>query len=747
MVPVYALTGPDAAQSPYYTMRFIKGRTLSDAVRTYHQQHAAGQPSPLGLRDLLTDFVAVCNTLAYAHSRGVIHRDLKGANIILGDYGEVMVVDWGLAKVLGRAEEKTAAPVALPAGSSDQTLPGHIIGTPAYMSPEQAAGNADAIGPASDVYGLGAILYEILTGRAPFDGSDTYEVLRKVMQEAPVPPRRLSDSVPPALEAICLRALSKKPDDRYPSASELARDVQRWLADEPVTAYPDPLLTRIGRAARRHRLLVTAAAALLVTAVIALSISTVLIGREKAKTDVARAELFQNFRRARDVVNRFNVQMSRERLLNEPGLQPLRESLAKQAVDEFRRFVEEDSADPDVQADYGKALMTWANVTNEIGSKKRAIEIINEAIALFEKLSHEHPETRSYLTDQARCHLMQGAFYHSARELANAEKVWLISRELYQRESPASKPNLEDRKGLALVANNLGQLYTGQGKFPRTEDNIRTAFDIRHELAAADPKNEDYQRTLADTYGSRAALYFRTGHPREAEKDLEADRLIRLALRDAHLDNVEYKNDLATSYDNRGILYRRMGLRDQAVQAFEDALKVRSQVVERNPAVTQFRSELANVYRNLGSVNYDDLREANAAEHQWALLRALTGSSLDLGGSIAAVAQEQALRAGRDNYGKALEISRGLAKEYPQVLEFRAAVGIDCSNLGTFYYEVNKADALPWYSEAIELLEGVPNKELSLDIRHTLGNSYWGRAVIRSAGALRCSPWTIGTKP
>jgi PAS domain S-box-containing protein len=232
IVPVYELVRPDDGRQPFYTMRFVKGRTLSEAARDYHRKRLVGQADALDLPALLNAFVTVCNTVAYAHSRGVIHRDLKGPNVILGDFGEVVVLDWGLAKLVGRPEDAPdASLVASPDGAgtdSAYTVQGEAIGTPAYMAPEQAAGQLDKIDRRTDVYGLGAILYEILTGVPPVTGAATEEVLRKVQEEGPVPPRQLWPEAPAALEALCLRALAKRPEDRPAAAADLAREVQGW---------------------------------------------------------------------------------------------------------------------------------------------------------------------------------------------------------------------------------------------------------------------------------------------------------------------------------------------------------------------------------------------------------------------------------------------------------------------------------------------------------------------------------------
>ena len=180
IAPVYELSRSSEAEEPFYTMRFINGRTLTEAVRDYHRRRRLGETQPLALRELIGAFLTVCQVIAYAHSRGVIHRDVKGQNVVLGDFGEVMVLDWGLAKVVTEREGKpdgdgqAACPASIDDFAEDsghETVQGEILGTPSYMSPEQALGRVDLVDERSDIYGLGAILYEILTGEPPFRGS------------------------------------------------------------------------------------------------------------------------------------------------------------------------------------------------------------------------------------------------------------------------------------------------------------------------------------------------------------------------------------------------------------------------------------------------------------------------------------------------------------------------------------------------------------------------------------------------
>jgi WD40 repeat protein/tetratricopeptide (TPR) repeat protein len=265
VVPVHGLVeGPDG--QPCYAMRFIEGETLHGAIRHYHQHLESGGEAGeqrLQLRQLLTRFITVCDTLAYAHSRGVIHRDLKPGNIMLGKYGETLVVDWGLAKALHEddAGPMTAAEPESPTSEPDgeRTRMGQALGTPAYMSPEQAAGRLDQLGPASDIYSLGATLYCLLTGKAPFQDRNLSEVLKKVQAGEFPRPRTTNRHVPAPLDAICVKAMARRPEDRYASPRALAGDLERWLADEPCTAYREPWRQRLARWARRHRTAVTAA--------------------------------------------------------------------------------------------------------------------------------------------------------------------------------------------------------------------------------------------------------------------------------------------------------------------------------------------------------------------------------------------------------------------------------------------------------------------------------------------------------
>nr|WP_286177545.1 serine/threonine-protein kinase [Rhodopirellula sp. JC639] len=287
VVPIYAL-GQQDDRRPFYAMQFIRGRTLQQVVE---EKLNPRRPSPTAssherstpwydtdsLRKLLDHFVDVCQTIDYAHSKQVVHRDLKPANIMLGAYGQTLVVDWGLAKWLDPAarpsdspgtereiEQQLEATLSLDNqhdSSVDETRQGTTLGTPRYMSPEQAAGKIDQIGTAADVYCLGATLYFILTGQAPHCGeADLQSTFDRIIEGRFDPPLKIRSQIPKALQAIILKAMATQMTQRYASAGELAEDVQKYLADQPVSVFVAPPIERTLRWARNHRALTAALA-------------------------------------------------------------------------------------------------------------------------------------------------------------------------------------------------------------------------------------------------------------------------------------------------------------------------------------------------------------------------------------------------------------------------------------------------------------------------------------------------------
>jgi serine/threonine protein kinase len=267
VVPVYGFgKTPDGRLC--YAMRFIQGETLEEYIARMHsptvekdgervkQDSIFAKSRSVEFRSLLIQFCTVCNTIAYAHNRGILHRDIKPKNIMLGKYDDTLVVDWGLAMPIHRDDTARASreQTLMPSGSSGSSggTAGGPAGTPAYMSPEQASGVV-ALTPATDIFSLGATLYKMLTGRAPYSSDSAREALTKARHGTYVKPREKRDDIPRGLEAICLKAMAVDPDARYVTGVEMADDIELWLADQPVSALDERWYQRFGRWTRHHQ--------------------------------------------------------------------------------------------------------------------------------------------------------------------------------------------------------------------------------------------------------------------------------------------------------------------------------------------------------------------------------------------------------------------------------------------------------------------------------------------------------------
>ncbi len=307
IVPVHEL-GVDAQKRLFFTMKMVRGRSLGQIVEALGRDAAAEREWPLGR--LLGILVNICHALGYAHSRNVIHRDLKPANIMVGDFGEVYVMDWGLAKVMtsGEARERAVELRIAPAqavihtsraGEADLTQDGTIMGTPAYMPPEQAMGHVHALDQRSDIYSLGAILYALLTLKAPVESDGNYMALLMRVVEGQISspevraPRRF---IPRELAAIAMKALAKKPGDRYATVEAFRRDLELFLEGRSVSAKPDTLGEQAWKLVKRNK--AASAVAVAATLLLALVVGWSSMRLIRAYRDTATAN--SNLERANE---------------------------------------------------------------------------------------------------------------------------------------------------------------------------------------------------------------------------------------------------------------------------------------------------------------------------------------------------------------------------------------------------------------------------------------------------------------
>ncbi|MDE2508659.1 MAG: serine/threonine protein kinase, partial [Planctomycetota bacterium] len=457
IVPVYGL-GTYGDGRPYYAMRFIRGESLKEAIDRFHFDESykrdAGLRS-LELRKLLRRFTDVCNAIEYAHSRGVLHRDIKPKNVVLGKHGETLVVDWGLAKATGKSdpsgEEFTLMPNS--ASGSSETVQGSALGTPAYMSPEQARGDLERLGPASDIYSLGATLYVILIGKPAFGGGDLGEVLRRVQRGEFATPRQVDSAIDPALEAICLKAMATNPEARYGSSKALAEDVERWMADEPVTAWREPFARHARRWAKRNRTAVTAAAAAVLVALA--GTAAVLAVQTKANTDLKKANERivrantdlraanvrerERYYLAMDAIRLFHGEVSEDLLLKQRQFEKLRGKLLRGAADFYGRLeaLLKERTDKESRVALGRAYSELGELTHDIGESKGALANIEKAVEVRAALADEPGADDAIKLDLARNLRMRGFLQEGMSDRTAAKTSYEESLAIARKLKPA----------------------------------------------------------------------------------------------------------------------------------------------------------------------------------------------------------------------------------------------------------------------------------------------------------------------
>ena len=398
IVQVYEV-GEHAGQ-PYFSLELVDGGTLADRLR--------GEPQPARLAAELVRTLA--RAVEHAHSRGIVHRDLKPGNVLLAD-GVPKVTDFGLAK------QST--------GDSHLTQTGQVLGTPSYMAPEQAAGRGHEVGPAADVYALGAILYECLTGRPPFRAAAVMDTVLQVLHDEPVPPSRLQPKLPRDLETVCLKCLAKKPEHRYASAVALADDLDRFLNGESVRARPTSTLVKGWKWARRHpaRAIVLFTLAVPLPALLAVMVylwDGARKARHAAEEDRAAAvraheeadrerELAQGYlKNALGAMEKVVDRVGDGPLARLPGAQEERTALLTDAVAFYETLLRLDSTDPAVQFDTALTYHRVGRLAQLAGKIDQAEAANHNAIQLLADLVRQNPDRSDYQNELARAHMFLG---------------------------------------------------------------------------------------------------------------------------------------------------------------------------------------------------------------------------------------------------------------------------------------------------------------------------------------------------
>ncbi|HEY6564338.1 MAG TPA: serine/threonine-protein kinase, partial [Pirellulaceae bacterium] len=491
-------------------MRMIKGESLKDAIDRFHRDDKAYVNSgerTLALRDLLQRFIDVCNAVEYAHSRGIVHRDLKPSNVMLGKFRETLVVDWGLAKSMGTVEPKTVTEetVIVPELGTDSlpTRIGEIVGTAAFMSPEQASGRLDLVGAASDIYSLGATLYNLLTGEVPHPESDIGKILRHIQQGIFPRPREIKRDLPRPLEAICLKAMTLVPQDRYASSKALADDIEHYLADEPIVAYREPLIPKCLRWLRKHPKLVGSLTASVLLGLVILS----LVARQQTVNARHQSLIARQQTVIADEQSKFRL----AEIKKNEALRSLNARLEK-----TRDFMVEAFQSPDPSRD-GKTVTIY--------------EVLGRAVQRLNDDGQQDAKLRLSLLESI------GDTYLGLSLYANAVPLLRQCRDLSIAEyGPRDEVTMDVTNNLAMSYKGIGQIEKALPLYEETLDIVRAAMGPRH------PNTLTVMLNLAEVWRVNGEL------DRSLPSSEECVRLTSEELGDDNPLTLSAKNNLALCY-------------------------------------------------------------------------------------------------------------------------------------------------------------------------------------------------------
>ena len=711
---------------PYFVMELVKGVPITEYCDRNH----------LTPKERLELFIPVCQAIQHAHQKGIIHRDIKPSNVLvtLHDGKPVpKVIDFGVAKAIDqRLTEKTMF-----------TEFGAIIGTLEYMSPEQAEMGTLDIDTRSDIYSLGVMLYELLTGSTPLERAKLRqaaysEVLRRIREEEPMKPStRLSeskDSLPsisaqrkmePArltklvrgdLDWIVMKSLEKDRTRRYETANGFARDVQRYLDGDPVEACPPSASYKLRKFARKHRAALATTGAFAVLLIVATGVSAglaVWANRERIRAGRAENAATEQKKRAEereqmaiDAVKRYgDVVRDTPELKNNPTLAPLRAKLLKEPQAFFKLLRDRLQADrettPDSLDRLAGATFALGYLTNEIGDKQDALRAHEEALAIRERLARESPSVTQFQSDLAQSHTAIGTLQREtgrpAEAMASHEQARAI-REWLARDKPSVTQFQSD---LAVSHTFLGTLQAEKGRRAEALASYERGLAIRERLARENPSVTHFQSDLANSLHNIGLLQRVTGRPAKALASLEQACAIYERLARENPSVTQFQSDLALCHHNVGLLQVETSRPAEALASYAQSLAIKERLTRENPSVTEFQSGLASSLDNIGR------------------LQSMMGRP------------EEA----RVSYERSLAIWERLARENPSVIEFQSELADSHNNVGGMQRETGQpTEAMASFERGLAIRERLARENPSVtQFQGGLANSHNVIALLRRA--------------
>jgi serine/threonine protein kinase/tetratricopeptide (TPR) repeat protein len=594
---------------PFLALEYVNGGCLADRLD--------GTPQPPRVVAELLEKLA--RAMHHAHERGVVHRDLKPGNIL------VSAPEPAPGQDAGARSEKSPAPVGgvltgLVPKITDfglakrldidmrQTHTGAILGTPSYMSPEQAAGKVREVGPGTDVYALGAIMYDLLTGRPPFKATTLADTLQQVQSLEPVPPARLEPGVPRDLETICLKCLRKELPRRYAGARDLADDLHHFMVGEPITARPTPRWERAWKWARRRP---AAAALIVVSAVAAFSLLVGSLTYNAALTAARNREAAQrrlaeeNFQQALDAIDGMLLEVGAVDLADVPQMEDVRRKLLLKALALFEQFPAESSNDPVLRQKTARAYGRLGEIQDMLGRGKPAEEAYRTAIGMLREIAADPVADEGVRREMARDFHNLGVLLKKYRDrLGDAEQALREALRLRDQQATAQEP--EDRnvqQERAASRYHLGTVLADMsGKRSEAEQLYKLALELQEQLAARFADQPEYLRDQARTLNNLGMLFSPTRRAAEAEKAFREAIDLQRRLADDHPEVSAYRRELARTYQNLAIVEWKSGHPMAGESSFRQGQELLERLVLDFPRVPEYRYELAALQRTLGEL-------------------------------------------------------------------------------------------------------------------------------------------------
>jgi serine/threonine protein kinase len=679
IVPVYDI-GQHPGGQLFQVMRYFRPGSLHKKIANYYLA-SPDTLEELSFRTLLGHFATACRAIDYAHSRGILHLDIKPQNIVTGEFGETQIIDWGLAQVtdgdmLDKVEEESGT---LAGGSSQRdskqsetglkqkrdAMPRGFRGTPAYAAPEQWKGDWKTIGPRTDVYGLGATLFEILASKSPYQS--TSPTIAEDVEIGNVH-REMKPWVAAGLKAISRKAMAIKPEDRYDSAGALADDVDRFLADEPLVAYPDPWQVRLWRLVKRNRTAVAAAVALLSTTAVALAIGNVLVSQQRDKAIAAEKDAVdqrdlakRNAAMTREVIAEFVEKIADDEWGSIPGTGVLRLAAVQSVVDKFPELIAQQPDDPELQYDAALIYRRCANLYRLLQKLDEAAPLYEQSRKLMQMLIEQHPQVEHYRLGW--CHNL----------LDEAEVIFRQSG------SEAAMPTYREA---------LRNAETSVEQFPESHYSLRTLAQAQLDLAA------------------------------NLESDETLDERVRLSVESVR--NLESVMARDSDDDDEGQRKMTRLIASMAASNAADALSKADRTDEaRGMAEKADRISAALSEKFSGDPNVDYVRSSALSKRARMLL-----------------SDDSTAAEGRAVQADAIELLRRLVAASPQETNFRPALSRKlCDQAETLLDNGNVTDAIKAAEEAIEAVATLDQPDGAAEVKHCLANAHamCGRAL-KSAG-------------